>query len=387
MCRENRQESSPIGVLTKPADCIKIKIDLIKGVMQMRFIHIADVHLGAVPDKNKAWSEARKKEIVESFERLIYVVREEVPDVLFIAGDLFHRQPLLRELKEINYLFSKIPDTRVVIIAGNHDYIHKDSYYRDFEWNENVVFLASKEIESVYFEEINTEIYGASYYERENTEALYDNIKIKNEKHINVLLAHGGDDRHIPINAHRLLLSDFDYVALGHIHKPGSIGAKDSRAKYCGALEPLDINDLGEHGYIRGEVTKTKFYAEFVPFAKRKYLELDVEINADMSFLELRHKIAEEIDKNGRENFYRIVFSGVKDEVMQISVEDIDKLGNIVRIEDKSVADYQYDKLIKENGDNLLSRYLRYFLEDERELTDVEKKALDYGIRALLLGE
>ena len=353
----------------------------------MRFIHIADVHLGAVPDKNKTWSETRKKEIADTFERLIYVVKEEEPDVLLIAGDLFHRQPLLRELKEVNYLFSKIPDTRVVIIAGNHDYIHKDSYYRNFEWNENVVFLASKEIESVYFEELNTEIYGASYYDRENTDAIYDNIQIKNEKHINILLAHGGDDRHIPINTHRLLLSDFDYIALGHIHKPGSLGARDSRAKYCGALEPLDVNDLGEHGYICGEVTKTKFNAEFVPFAKRKYVELEIELNAEMTFLELKHKIAEEIEKNGRENFYRIVICGTRDEVIQISSEDIEKLGNIARIEDKSIVDYQYDKLIKENGDNLLSRYLKYFLENERELSEVEKKALDYGVRALLLGE
>lgn len=39
-------------------------------------------------------------------------------DCLFIAGDLFHRQPLLRDLKEVNYLFSTIPGVRVVIIAG-----------------------------------------------------------------------------------------------------------------------------------------------------------------------------------------------------------------------------------------------------------------------------
>lgn len=53
--------------------------------------------------------------------------RESV-DLLFIAGDLFHRQPLLRELKEVNNLFSTIPDTRVYLMAGNHDYIKADSF-------------------------------------------------------------------------------------------------------------------------------------------------------------------------------------------------------------------------------------------------------------------
>ena len=353
----------------------------------MRFIHIADVHLGAVPDKNKAWSEIRKKEIVDTFEKLIYLVREEEPDALFIAGDLFHRQPLLRELKEINYLFTRIPKTMVFIIAGNHDYMHRDSYYRNFEWNENVLFFDSQTIESIYLPEIDAEIYGASYYDRENTEAIYDNIQVKDESHINILLAHGGDERHIPINAHRLMLSGFDYVALGHIHKPGSIGAPDSRIKYSGALEPLDVNDLGEHGFIRGEITKTKFYTEFVPFASRKYIEIKVELNTEMTFTELRHRIEAEIERSGREHIYRILLTGCRDEIMQISAEDIEALGNIARLEDKSVPDYQYDKLIKENGDNLLSRYLKYFLEDGRELGDIEKKALDYGVRALLLGE
>lgn len=378
---------SPYGILTRKNNCIKIKLYEMRGAGHMRFIHTADIHLGAVPDKNKGWSETRKKEITDTFERLIYVVKEEAPDVLFIAGDLFHRQPLLRELKEINYLFSKISQTKVVLIAGNHDYIHRESYYRHFEWNENVIFLKSPDIESVYIPDINTEIYGASYYDRENTKAIYDNLTIKNGEHINVLVAHGGDEKHIPINANRLLISGFDYIALGHIHKPGCIGAPDSRAKYCGALEPLDVNDLEEHGYIRGEVTKTVFHTEFVPFAKRKYEILKIEINTDMTALEVLHSISEDIEKNGRDNLYRILITGIKDEIMQIPYEEIEQLGNVVRIEDKSVADYQYEKLIKENGDNLLSRYLKFFLEDHRILSEKEQKALDYGIRALLLGE
>ena len=63
----------------------------------MRFFHIADVHLGASPDAGFPWSEERKNEIWDSFCNVIYAVREEKPELLLIAGDLFHRQPLLRE--------------------------------------------------------------------------------------------------------------------------------------------------------------------------------------------------------------------------------------------------------------------------------------------------
>ena len=85
----------------------------------MRFIHLADVHLGAVPDRGCPWSKEREEEIWSTFRRVIAGIREDPVDLLFISGDLFHRQPLMRELKEVNYLFSTIPDTRVYLMAGN----------------------------------------------------------------------------------------------------------------------------------------------------------------------------------------------------------------------------------------------------------------------------
>ena len=68
----------------------------------MRFIHLADVHLGAVPDRGCPWSDKRENEIWETFRRVIAGIRENPVDLLFIAGDLFHRQPLPYELKEVN---------------------------------------------------------------------------------------------------------------------------------------------------------------------------------------------------------------------------------------------------------------------------------------------
>ena len=103
---------------------------------RMKFIHIADVHLGVHPDAGTAYTEKRPKEIWDTFERIIGICQKEQTDLLLIAGDLFHRQPLLRELKEVNYLFSALTHTKVVLIAGNHDYIRRDSYYPTFPWSE-----------------------------------------------------------------------------------------------------------------------------------------------------------------------------------------------------------------------------------------------------------
>ena len=98
-------------------------------------------------------------------------------DCLFIAGDLFHRQPLLRDLKEVNYLFSTIPQTQVVIIAGNHDRIRKNSAVLSFSWASNVTFLESEDVSSVYFEDINTEVTGFSYYTAEIPEPRLDALE------------------------------------------------------------------------------------------------------------------------------------------------------------------------------------------------------------------
>ena len=54
------------------------------------------------------WSEKRGKDIWNSFHMVLEEARRQQADLLLIAGDLFHRQPLMRELKEVNYLFSTL---------------------------------------------------------------------------------------------------------------------------------------------------------------------------------------------------------------------------------------------------------------------------------------
>ena len=107
----------------------------------MRFIHTGDIHLGAMPESRKEWAKNRGDEIWQTFERLIKKIKAQPVDMLIIAGDLFHRQPLLRELKEVDYLFSTIPETKVVLCAGNHDAIKKGSFYDGFKWSDNVIFI------------------------------------------------------------------------------------------------------------------------------------------------------------------------------------------------------------------------------------------------------
>ena len=126
----------------------------------MKFIHIADVHLGASPDAGSTYSEKRAKEIWNSLKRVVEACNKERADLLLIAGDLFHRQPLLRELKEVNSLLATLKHTQVVLVAGNHDYLKKDSYYRTFRWARNVQMILSEDISCVEFPQLSLAVYG-----------------------------------------------------------------------------------------------------------------------------------------------------------------------------------------------------------------------------------
>ena len=71
------------------------------------------------------------------------LAKKEGVELLLIAGDLFHRQPLLRQLREVNELFASIAPVQVVFMAGNHDYLKPDSAYRKISWASNIhmIFL------------------------------------------------------------------------------------------------------------------------------------------------------------------------------------------------------------------------------------------------------
>ena len=184
----------------------------------MKFIHIADVHWGMNPDSDRPWSRERAQAIRDSFAEVVRQAKLRDADCLFIAGDLFHRQPLLRDLKEVNYLFSTIPGVRVVIIAGNHDRIRSNSALMSFTWCPNVTVLMSEDLSSIYFKDLNLEVHGFSYHTAEINEARLNGIKAPDDGRIHVLLAHGGDASHLPLDKGGLARTGFSYVALGHIH-------------------------------------------------------------------------------------------------------------------------------------------------------------------------
>lgn len=351
----------------------------------MKFIHIADVHLGAVPDSNMPWGADRAKEIWSSFEDIITVCNQEKADLLLIAGDLFHRQPLIRELKEVNYILSKLETAKAVLMAGNHDFMGPRSNYQGFEWNEKVHMFMGSELETVRYEEAGVQVSGFSYHSRDITEPLYDTIKPEPNGLIQILLAHGGDDKNIPFNRKKLQESGFDYIALGHIHIPSMI---NERIAYAGSLEPLDKNETGERGYMIGEISQeengvTKTAIRFVSHSLRQYKRITLNVNQDTTNGALLDQVRNFIKENGVRNMYSFSIQGVRDEAIHFDKEAIKAAGNVLEVEDLSVPDYDFDALYRENEDNVIGLFIRRIRETTKQ-DEIARKALYYGMEALL---
>ena len=346
----------------------------------MKFMHIADVHLGANPDAGKAYSEHRGREIWDSLERAISMCEQEEVDILLIAGDLFHRQPLLRELKEVNYLFSTLTRTRVVLIAGNHDYIKHNSYYKSFPWHGNVYPLFGERMEKVIFPELKLAVYGLSYYNKMITEPLYDHAEAPRRLRYEILLAHGGDEKHIPIKRSKLSELGYDYVALGHLHKPEVV--VDNHVIYAGALEPIDKNDTGEHGLVMGEILDNKVMAELLYCAQRRYIHSDINVDQSMTSGALKQAIKEHIEQQGEENLYKVTLQGFRDPDILFDLEDMDTMGNLIEIVDETSPAYDFDKLYDKNKNNLLGKFIKELMDSDKD--SVRYLALYEGVQALL---
>ena len=349
----------------------------------MKFIHTGDVHWGIVPDAAKPWARERAQAVKDTFRKTVEQAGVIGADFLFISGDLFHRQPLMRDLKEVNNLFCGIPDTRVVIIAGNHDRIQDNSSLLNFSWTPNVTWLMDEALTSVYFKDVNTEVYGFSYHTPEIREARLSDIQVPIGDRIRILLAHGGDHNHLPMNFHALELSPFSYIALGHVHKP-QVMAPDKIA-YCGSLEPLDLTETGAHGYYVGEIhpiTKKVTQLTFVPAACAQYISLSVGVNPETTNLELANQLMQEVTSRGLEHIYRFRIKGTRNPDVVFDLDNLCARCKICEILDDSEPQYDFPALFAQHPGDMVGFFIQTLRKEPMSRT--AKKALCYGVDALM---
>ena len=213
----------------------------------------------------------------------------------------------------------------------------------------------------------------------EYTEDVYADIMPQMEDAVNILLAHGGDEKHIPINFRQMAEAGFDYCALGHIHKPKHI-VKNKMA-YPGSLEPLDRTETGRHGFIYGQIKDGETKIRWEPFNCRSYINLGLAVKPEYSEAKILDVLAKQMENMGTQNIYRIILSGHMANGLKPDFSGLRRNYRIYEIVDNTLCEYDLDKLHLDNEDNLLGKFIERFADAEDEIS---KHALKYGVEAIL---
>ena len=223
----------------------------------MKFVHIADMHFDTpfLTLNNKAGlGEIRRLEQREVLKKIIDYIKINNIEYLFISGDLYENEYIRSSTIEyINNLFKEINNTKIYIAPGNHDPFIKNSYYNKFNWNDNV-YIFTRELGK--YENTDATIYGFGFDDFYIDKFDLNNINIEKDK-LNILLMHGNLDgsqkdlrEYNPVASKDLKQLGFEYIALGHIHKPYYNEYKENKMCYPGATISLGFDEPGEHGML-----------------------------------------------------------------------------------------------------------------------------------------
>lgn len=357
----------------------------------IKFIHTGDIHLGLQFNKvsfHREKADMRRRELWSTFERIVNYSKEEKVDFLLIAGDLFEYDYFtLGDIKRVRDILMTAEDVNILIAAGNHDILSSKSLYNRVEWSANVTIFDNK-LEKKEFPDLNTIIYGYSWDRVEiKDNYLFKDFSQEDNEMNKILLIHGDinkESKYLPLILDDLNQLDMDYVALGHIHKPTIY---NDRMAYCGTPEPLDFGELGERGIIQGTIEDGKTNIEFIPFSKRNFYQVDIDIDGGMGYLDILNKIKSIKIGNPRKDFYRIYLKGYIQNDLNISnlSKDIEDYFYHVELYNEAIPDYNLDALEDFHQDNIVGQFIKSMKDKDLNNKKV-KEALYIGLEVLLKG-
>lgn len=228
----------------------------------MKLLHLADLHIGKIVNRFSMLED--QKYILE---QVLRIVDEEQPEAVVIAGDIYDRtSPPADAVAVFDDFLVELTrrGQKVFMIYGNHDSAERIAYASRILKNSNVFVskVYDGNVEPVVltdgFGEVN--FYLLPFVKPAHVRHSFEDEKINDHsdavrvavdhmdidrKKRNVLVAHqfitnaelsGSEERSIggTENVDVSAVEDFDYVALGHIHKAQGAGKKHVR--YSGSL-------------------------------------------------------------------------------------------------------------------------------------------------------
>ncbi len=244
----------------------------------MKFAHLADTHLGY----RQFGLIEREKDFYEVFEKVIDKIIEEKVDFVIHSGDLFETarpSPIALLTFQKGLLKLKGAGIPMYAIAGNHDIVMRNDSIPP-----QVIFkkLGLKVISPINTTYMHGDIFiaGLPFYPSSQVKNLKSKLADLSKKAANhdksILVLHQGIDKYFGYN-YELEIGDlpdnFNYYALGHIHKYVNDNFGKGKLVYPGSGEiwkTNEIQDYKEHGkgFVVVDLTEQK------PLVKRVKIDI-----------------------------------------------------------------------------------------------------------------
>lgn len=239
----------------------------------MKILHLADLHLGKRVNEMSMIED--QKYILD---QIITLIKEESVGIVLLCGDIYDKSiPTIEAIHLLDEFLDQLSKMaiKVLMISGNHDSIDRLSFGKSLFTRSNL-YIASQfenEIEKITVKEngITVDFYMLPFVKsayishifqlqtdsyEECFRYLIEHTKI-DEEETNILLSHqfvtankknpelsdsetsslGGIDN---IDFH--IFDPFDYVALGHIHKPQAMGRE--MVRYAGSILKYSFSEI-----------------------------------------------------------------------------------------------------------------------------------------------
>lgn len=251
----------------------------------MRFFHLSDLHLGI-----KLYEHDLLKDQKAILDEIVALTRQYQPDAVVFAGDIYDRSVPPVEAVALfddfmTQLRAALPNGEIMLISGNHDSAQRLDVFRSELSDRGIHMIGNPPMQKgETIERVTlTDDFGAvNFYllpfvrpgmvrNVVDTKENGDNLSYPeafsrllalsplNPDERNVLVSHqfflpdGGDAENIERAENEVkqvgnvdaipasLIADFDYAALGHIHKPMKVGSETLR--YCGTPMPYSLSE------------------------------------------------------------------------------------------------------------------------------------------------
>lgn len=253
----------------------------------MKFFHLSDLHIGL-----RLYNRDLSEDQSFVFDQIIRAAEKEQPDAVVIAGDVYDKSIPSAEAvslfdRFLSGLHQAIPQGEIMVISGNHDSGPRVNLYRGVLQRQHIHMIGlPPQTQSEFIEQVTlTDPFGPVHFyllpfvrpsmvsavvgKAEEGSLSYDEALHRliqretiDQSARNVLVSHqfylppGGDAASVArMDSETVTVGNidavsgdflelFDYAALGHIHKPMSLG--DSRFRYCGTPLACSVSEAGQ---------------------------------------------------------------------------------------------------------------------------------------------